>query len=150
MPQSAIVASPKIPDKSKSQAKPQLLAKWNRLEWSKKSGLMWSMTGKTSKKIQFLLFLFFKWVGLVLFEVHSIFIHQRNIPSTFCSTMIIQVQCPWMTLIKLNWCHNPAVQLIILCIIILSNPTSPRTWSLLPFMVLLYCLKARGRSKWIK
>ena len=91
-----------------------------------------------------------KWGGSVLLKFHLIFIRQRTIPPTFCSAMIVQVWCQWMTLIKLNWCNNPAFQLIVLCIFILSNPTSPCTWSIVPYKVPRFCLKARGLSQWAK
>ena len=59
---------------------------------------------------------FFKWDGLVSFKFHSIFLRQHNIPPIFCSTTIVQVQWPWMSFIRLNWCHNTGVQLVIICI----------------------------------
>ena len=39
IPQSAIVGSPKTPDKSQSQARPRPLEKWSRLERTERSGL---------------------------------------------------------------------------------------------------------------
>ena len=80
----------------------------------------WSTTGETSKKFEFAWFHFFKWDGLVSLKFHSIFIHQHTIPPIFCSTMIVKVRWPRMTTIRLNWCHNPVVQLISLCIFIES------------------------------
>ena len=98
---------------------------------------------KFLKKIQFSCFGFLsKSDGLLSLKSHSTFIRQHIIPPTFCSTMIVRVRWPWMALIRPNCCHNLVVQLIILCIFMHI--------SLVPYTVLLFCLKAMGQSQWVK
>ena len=121
MPQSAIVASPKIHDESESLSEASATGEMKpiRMEWK-----IWpwreQRLAKRLKKILIFLFPCFKRDGLVSLKLHSIFIRQHTIPPIFCNTMIVQVRWKWLTLFRLNWCHNPVVQLIILCIFMQS------------------------------